>query len=640
MARTQVFAVVCALTLPPAAGAGQLSAPLDPALAARLESAFAREMDRYEIPGGAFVVVADGRIVHLAAHGLADLETGRPVDAERTLFYLASVTKTFTATAVMQLVERGELDLHRNVATYLREVRVPETFERPITLDDLLTHTAGLDDQNVGYVARTPEEALPLGRYLAAELPPRVRPPGEAISYSNHGYGLAGRLVELASGRRFEDYLEARVLSPLGMEHSTAHLPPPPSLAPDLATGYRWDARSGAMVPEPYGARNLPPAGTVSATAADMGRFLLAHLGAGPPLLSAGTLERMHARQFAQHPALPGFAYGLYEHPYRGHRVLEHAGGYIGAGTLLVLVPEAGVGLFAATNQATFAPHRAVREILLDHLFPAEQGDAAATVAPPLGSARRASEISGTYRDTRYGRTTVERIALLDGQVRVAPAGPGRIAVANRYGHATEWLEVAPYLFRRSDGDDLVAFGPGEDGGPVRYMFGSFDAGAPGARERVPWYDQTRWQVPFLVASLAVFASVLTLWPASALGARLIRRWRKRPARAPALSRRAVATAAGCALLVLVFVLSVDATLGNSAYRLRLLYGMPPALVAVLWLPVVIAALSVPLGVSCVTSWRARRGSLPTRIYYTLVTAAAVALVAFTIHWHLFGYLG
>ncbi|MBM3791272.1 MAG: serine hydrolase, partial [Acidobacteria bacterium] len=286
----------------------------DPELSRLAEAAFAGALKKQGMPGGVLVIVQDGAVVLARGFGDAGIEKQTPVDPDRTLFYLASVTKCFTATAVMQQVEQGRLDLERDVNDYLESFKVPSSYPEPVTLRHILTHTAGFDDRNVGYVARDSAEVLPMREYLRRFLPPRIMAPGRYISYSNHGFGLAGHLVELASGLEFSDYLEKNILRVLGMDHSTAFTPPPPALAPRMATMYFYSGRERRYEPAAPGYRNIPPAGTVWATGMDMSRFLLAHLQGGTAgsgrILKAETIDRMHARQFSHHSGLPGFAFG------------------------------------------------------------------------------------------------------------------------------------------------------------------------------------------------------------------------------------------------------------------------------------------------------------------------------------------
>jgi CubicO group peptidase (beta-lactamase class C family) len=139
----------------------------------------------------------------------------------------------------MQQVEEGKLNLNTDVNTYLTDVQIPATFPQPITLKDLLTHTPGFDDL-LGLFAHTADEVRPLAEILKAQVPNRVRPPGTLPSYSNHGAALAGYAVACVSGLSREDYLEERILRPLGMDHTLVRQPPEDKLPAGTSKGHKW----------------------------------------------------------------------------------------------------------------------------------------------------------------------------------------------------------------------------------------------------------------------------------------------------------------------------------------------------------------------------------------------------------------
>jgi len=231
-ARLAACTVACAIAgiagILPTVGAGQAaatpapaaapSAPVRPAVRAEapdaehlkdfFDAAIPARLAKYHVPGATVSVVSGGKRVFSAGYGLADVEDRTPFDPGTSLVRIASVTKLFTATAVMQLVQQGKLDLHADVNRYLRTFRIPATYPRPITLDDLLSHTAGFEDLTVGIGARSQQDVPPLGTYLADHLPARIRPPGEVSAYSNYGAALAGYIVSQVSGEPYDQYVQ------------------------------------------------------------------------------------------------------------------------------------------------------------------------------------------------------------------------------------------------------------------------------------------------------------------------------------------------------------------------------------------------------------------------------------------------
>ena len=231
--------------------------------------------ERDDIAGATISVVKDGKLLFAKGYGYSDYEKKKPVSAEETLFRPGSVSKLFTWTAVMQLVEQGKLDLDRNVNDYL-DFKIPDAFGQPITLKNLLAHTPGFEEQ-IKDLFTVGSESPNLGAYLKTHIPARIYPPGTVPAYSNYGAALAGYIVERVSGRPFNEYVEENIFKPLGMIHSTFRQPLPPTLAPSMSNGYQL-ASDG---PKPFEVVVPFPAGSMSSSAADMARFMLAHLQDG-----------------------------------------------------------------------------------------------------------------------------------------------------------------------------------------------------------------------------------------------------------------------------------------------------------------------------------------------------------------------
>lgn len=285
--------------------------PTDPAeLEAFLDDVIQAQMEELHVPGVTVSVVKGGApsgddVLLLAkGYGYADVENKIAVDAETTMFRIGSLSKLFTWTAVMQLVEQGQLNLDADVNTYL-DFEIPATYPEPITMKHLMSHTPGFEDSNFEVLAPTSAQGTPLGEWLAAHIPARVRQPGIVTAYSNYGTALAGYIVQRIVGIPYERYIQDNIFDPLGMTHSTAFQPVPPELAPGLATGYAY-AEGEYHALSSYGAQafehfNVGPAGAISASATDIAKFMLAHLQDGAPsrdgvgrILETATAQQMH----------------------------------------------------------------------------------------------------------------------------------------------------------------------------------------------------------------------------------------------------------------------------------------------------------------------------------------------------------
>lgn len=350
--RATLAVIVMALALAPASCHRVPAGPveLDPAeLESFVDAFFAKEMEERHIPGVTFIFVQDGDVLLAKGYGSADLEAGLPVDPLASVVRIGSVSKLFVATAVMQLVERGQVNLETDVNRYLTTLRLEDTYPQPVTLAHLLTHTGGFEDPP--YASNTdPALVGPMAGYLAAHMPPRTSPPGGVFRYSNHGYALAALVVEQVSGQPFEQYVEENIFRPLAMGQ-TRYLVAPP-LPEGLAAGYLYEG--GRQVRQPVDWDSDWPGGSAVSTAADMARFMLAHLQEGchqgTCILQPATLARMHERQGATPYKGQAVTYGFAEATVRGQRLIGHSGAIRGFGSILTLMPEHHLGYFFSFN--------------------------------------------------------------------------------------------------------------------------------------------------------------------------------------------------------------------------------------------------------------------------------------------------
>jgi CubicO group peptidase (beta-lactamase class C family) len=191
-----------------------------------------------DLAGAVVVVVKDGQIVTERGFGYADVAAKKPVDPKLTLFRPGSTSKLFTWTAVMQLVEQGKLDLDADVNKYLdADFQVPPRDGKPITLRNIMTHTAGFEEQVKNIITEDPSQPGYV-ELLKRWMPTRVFDAGTTPAYSNYATSLAGYIVERVSGESFYDYIDKHIFAPLDMAHSTFRQPLPKNLEPDMATGY------------------------------------------------------------------------------------------------------------------------------------------------------------------------------------------------------------------------------------------------------------------------------------------------------------------------------------------------------------------------------------------------------------------
>jgi len=330
----------------------------------------AAEMKAAHLPGAALAVVEAGRIVYAKGYGVAD-PGGRPVTPE-TPFVLGSLSKSFTAVAVMQLVESHTVELDAPVQRYLPWFAVADRdASRRITIRQLLQQTSGLPERaGLAGLADGDESEGALERRvreLASE--PLTRPVGSAFQYCNGNYDTLGLVVQAVSGSSYEQYLESHVFHPLEMAHSFTSRAS--AREHGLATGYRlWFGVPIAAPSLPY-VRGTLPSGYLISSAEDVGHYLMAHLDDGRyrdrVLLSPAGIAQLHrpspfATGFRDTKTYAGYAMGWFTGERAGVATLHHGGSTPGYTTEMAILPERRLGLVVLTN--AFAEHHLCEGVL------------------------------------------------------------------------------------------------------------------------------------------------------------------------------------------------------------------------------------------------------------------------------------
>ncbi len=496
------------------------SNPLVPLERSDLEAFFdgliREQLESKNIAGAVVAVVVGDKAVFAKGYGYADVETRRKVDPETTMFRVGSITKTFTWTAVMQLAEQGKLDLNTDVNKYLKDFQVPATFTEPVTLKHCMTHTPGFEDSVIGLFARNADEVKPLAQVLREQMPTRVRPPGVLASYSNHGTALAGLVVATVAGKSWEDSIEQTILKPLGMQHTLVRQPPKDKLPETMSKGYKWE--DGRF--KDFGFEYVPaaPAGTVAASAADIARFLIAHLNDGQfqgvRILKPETARQMREPLFTDDPHVDAMCYGFWEQHQNGQRILQHGGATIVFHSLLAMIPERHVGLFVSYNTNTAAGGQMdLLTTFLNRYFPEAETP---RPKPNAEFARTGKRFEGEFSSTRYSHTTYAKLVDLFQSVKVNVNDDGTLTLATPAG-ARRYVEVEPLVFQQLDGDHRVVF-RADDKGKITHLFPAQMAAV--AMVRHEWYQRIDFHETLLAVTAMLFLSAVLFWPALAFSTR------------------------------------------------------------------------------------------------------------------------
>jgi CubicO group peptidase (beta-lactamase class C family) len=476
------------------------------------------------IPGVTVSVVQNGQTILKKGYGFARLEpTARPVDPDRTLFRLASISKTFTWIAVMREVEAGRMRLDAPINLYLPEqIQVRDQgFTTPVRIRDLMSHRPGFEDRALGQLfERDPARVRPQLVYLRQERPRREFEPGSTPAYSNYGVNLAGAAVAYVSQQPFERIIERDITGPLGMSRTTFRdpyparpdlpAPMPAALAADVADGFFWTGAGWRKRPYEYTSHGAP-AGGASSTAADMARYMSMILAGGAldgaVIYGPRTAEGFRTPQWRPHPDMAGPAHGFIAFPLPGGRTgWGHDGALLSFRSMMIVVPELGLGVFVAANGES--GERLTAE-LPGRIVQRFYGPAPTLPAP--GSAwlkANASAFEGQYVANRRSFHGLEKlIGLVNSRVDVRVTDAGVLVISGRNG-ATRWIPVGTDgQFRQADGWRILAFEM-KDGRAVRYIPG----GAVNAYQRVGLFGGMGWFTNLglltLVASLATVAGV------------------------------------------------------------------------------------------------------------------------------------
>ena len=621
-----VFLVAfCMAALRVAAEPSASQAPLEltPAnIASVIDPLMAEWIDKRKGPGAVVVVVTRDAEVFAKGYGFADIGAGKPFTADTTLVRPGSISKLFTGIAVMQLVDAGRLDLDQDVNRYIDFTIPLQDGDVPVTLRRLLTHRAGFEEHAKGLFSRN-RESEPLGRWLARNLPPRLFPRGDVEADSNYGVALAGYVVERVSGEPFASYVQRNILDPLGMSHSTFRQPLPDDLAPLMAKGYR----ASDQPPLGFFEAIVAPAGGLSATGTDMGRFIRALMNGGAldggRILPNARLDEMMAPSNATPAGYLGLAFVGTK--VAGHEAIWHDGGTPAFSSDLKFFPAQGVGVFVSRD--------GVGEIKTATDIPAPTTVIAERFLPKVPEAvdGRAGDagVTGIYHLSRRAESSWVRLNELTSQLVVKTDSAGDLTL-----FAAIWPFGTGAAFKHVGGN--LYEGPRSSRIAFMHEVGSEAyIAAPGARlQRVSWWLDVRWIAPAFAVSTVVVLLTLLAWPVAVLW----RRRRKRPWSQDSGDRHKyrvvrlilLVDAVVIIATVVLFVMSAaDPSILNDA-----LDPMLRALYALAWLGVFGA---IPSLWAATMFWRNGIGSRWSRIHHSLIAASSVMIAWFFLTFRIAG---
>ncbi len=435
----------------------QLSSNSIAELEQKLDLVIQSGLEDQQIPGFAFIIVQGDKVLLKKGYGISSLTAGNSfIDPDSSIIRIGSITKTFTAMALLKLADQKRIDLHADVNTYLKSVQVPNTYDSPITAAHLITHSAGFDELP-GRLVFSEQELIPLSEFLKERLI-RLREPGVFTSYSTYGIALAGLLTEEVSEMSLESYMKQNIWSPLGMSMTSITLSK--EHRPFVSPGYELE--NGVNNPQPWEWYHTYPASSINSTVADMGKYMMMHLNLGrfknDSILSEKSAKAMQTHQLSVHSDVDGFGYGFYQDQINGLNTFGHGGDMLGYSSFMSLVPDKNIGVFVVNHHEGSRLRFLVLRTIMEHIAePTDQKEDASRIKSDV------SRFSGLYRWSTYCHTCPENyypsaqeiIANSDDQTLT---GFGRV-----------FYQVKPLLFKSTDGLRIMGFKEDEQG-KITYM--------------------------------------------------------------------------------------------------------------------------------------------------------------------------
>ncbi len=625
----------------PPAPAGQKTPPAVPPATHALETAdleaffdgiIPMQLERSDIAGASVLVMKDGNVLLEKGYGYADWKKKTPVDPVTTIFRLASISKLFTWTSVMQLEEQGKLNIDADVNNYL-DFKIRPAFGQPITLRNLMTHTGGFEEESRDIIIINEKYKISLRDFLIQNQPMRIYPPGKIPAYSNYGVGLASYIVQRVSGEPFEQYVEEHIFAPLGMTHSTFYQPPPKGFPATPSEGYRGDTEKPPVGFEIF---NPVGAGGLSSTAADMGRFgqMLLNGGEldGKRILKPETLAEMWTPQFQANPQLPPMCMGFYQTWRNDLRWIGHEGDLIAFHSLFFVEPKEKLLLFVSYNSAGGGnkPRPEIINMFSDRYYPSDKKQA--FISLPRNEL---TAIEGTYQTTRRSDSTKLAAGNLFEQRSATVDKDGILHfedVKDLRGHPIKWKPVSKDLWEGID-EQRPLFTIRDDHGKVVRL--AFDF--PGVQaQRVSWYENAKFVLTAVACSLGILALVV-IATILRMGRRIFLRKRARPAPQPGtrwlpfVSKLAAWVWVGMMGGIFIFFAAAGDDLN------------PPTPAWDKWFYLInfFTALGLLLSLFAVISgilvWRKPDLRKITKLKFSLVALACLILSWFAIHWNIIG---
>lgn len=411
-----------------------------------------KEIDKFispfvgkSVPGAAIVVTKNNKIIFSKGYGYGNIADKTAVDPANTIFEYGSINKTFVWTAVMQLVEQGKMKLDQDIKNYLPASFASKLkYDKPITLLDIMNHTAGFEEYTFEVVTSLPKELISLPEALLASEPNQTYKPGSVISYSNFATSLAAYAVEYVSKETFSKYETNHILKPLGMEHTSplSSMEDHSALAKNKATGYAKSG-DGKFEPVDWTYIHLYPSGGMNGTAEDLAKFAmsLATTDSTPLFSKQDTLHTMFTQSYKVHGGMKTVAHGFWELSTKPH-VLGHDGNTLSFSSNLAIAPEDKLSVVVLTNlESESKITTGIVNLIYGEDLQETDHNYKETDLPAI------NDIAGHYTFARNSSSTIHETLSYLTPIEVIVNEDNEL-ILNIKGVSATYKQVEPYLFQ------------------------------------------------------------------------------------------------------------------------------------------------------------------------------------------------
>ncbi len=603
----------------------QPSAPQS-AIARRVETYvdrfFPDHLTKTHTPGATFILVDRNGPLVLRGYGKHSYENGDPIEPDKHLFRIASITKTMTGLGVMKLVNEGKIDMDADVNEYFTRFQIPDTFAQPITTRHLLQHNSGISDEFVHLNFTEITASRSMGDFLEVHVPQRFFPPGKYGSYTNRAFMLLGHMIEEVSGQPYEEWMTEHLFQPLGMNSTGFSLTS--EQEPWFTVGSFYE--DGEYRKQTSIDTITRPSGDAISTASDMGRYasMLLNDGVidGQAFLKPETAKRIFSDCFSHHDIFDKACLSIAKSVLPDGSVsFRHSGHYGGWYSDFAFFPEQGVGYFVGTNSdAPFVEEfrMGIAQEITGHLLETEH------VYEFADKIDGSDALVGNYRNQFLGSTFEKIYHLIVGDDKVELKDPSTLLLKGK-----EYRQVEPLIFRNASSGSPLVFVENSQGKIERFLArtGWFSIG-----ERLAGWETAEFQLAWLkTAHVLCGLSVLLM-----LGAFAHRSTRIRVA---AASGRWLP---GLLLLTNLLWLSPIAVLWftNTTDIMAITLGLTVPMKAAFGLIDLAVASTVVFGILALTRVFAATQSFASRLLLSLSLANCAGLIFWVSYWNLITNFG